>query len=219
MKVGTDSVLLGAWANVTGDSKILDIGSGTGLLAIMLAQKNKRAEIHGVEIEKNSFEESVINTSSCKWNKRLSMIHSSIQKYAQNQPLLYDSIITNPPFFNSGVQPPKSSRASARHTNSLSHTELVEAVSLLLGPKGKFYCILPPVEAGELIEAANKKYIFLNHVVNLTPTNQKPIHRILMEFTRSKHKIVEESMSINTPGSREYSEEYKSLTKEFYLYE
>ena len=146
------------------------------------------------------------------------MIHSSIQKFASDQPQLYDIIITNPPFFNTGVQPSNISRATARHTNYLSHNELANAVSILLSSQGEFYCILPPGEAKKIIEIARMKRLFLNHIVKLSPSIRKPSHRLMMKFSRTRRKIVEERMVINAPGSREYSDAYKSLTKEFYLY-
>ncbi len=218
MKIGTDSVLLGAWADVTRDRYILDIGTGSGLIAIMLAQKNPSAEIIGVEIERKAFEEAFKNANNCPWSDRIIMIHSSIQEFVIKKSNSYDTIITNPPFFNSGVPSLESGRARARHTHFLSHTELIEVVDNLLGSKGKFYCILPPGEAENIIELAKYKQLHLNHVVHLSPTEKKPNHRTLMKFSRNRLKTVKESMVINASGSGEYSRDYKSLTKDFYLY-
>ena len=146
MKVGTDGVLLGAWAAVKQAQHILDIGTGTGLIAIMLGQRNAKAIIHGVEIDEIAFAQAYGNMDAAPWNDRLKAIHSSIQEFAKTQERKYDHIVRNPPFFSGGTFSNNQDRNSVRHTVKLPHGDLLNAVQKLLSVDGRFSVILPYIE-------------------------------------------------------------------------
>ncbi|PCJ25542.1 MAG: tRNA (adenine-N(6)-)-methyltransferase [Flavobacteriales bacterium] len=214
MKVGTDGVLLGAWSRVK-EGNLLDIGTGTGLIAIMLAQRNQAAIIDGVEIEKSAYTQAVENVKNCNWSDQINAHHCSIQNYGPNKK--YDVIISNPPFFIESTKAPNSERNTARHTDNLSFADLISAVIRLLKPDGIFSLILPIAESKQFIQLAEEQNLFLNKECIVKPNLTKPAKRVLMEFSFQKKELIKTKFTIENETRHHYTKEYISLTKDFYL--
>jgi tRNA1Val (adenine37-N6)-methyltransferase len=215
MKVGTDGVLLGAWVYTTNETRILDIGTGTGLIALMLAQRTA-AEIYAVEIEKNAYEQALKNFQSSSWGNRIHAVYSSVQDYSVQQHEGFDLIVSNPPFFNNSLKTPEQERNMARHNDVLLPVELLAAVDLLLLPTGRFVVVLPYVDAALFIEDAALIHLYSNKRMIIRSFDQNKPHRLLMEFSRLSTTAEESELVIyNEIGS--YTEEYKELTRAFYL--
>ncbi len=145
MKVGTDSIILGSWVNIKNAGKFLDIGTGTGILALMMAQRSE-AEIIAIESNKSAFLEAVNNVKSSPWNNRIRLVESSFQDFAKAEIYAkteYDLVISNPPYFNKSIQARTLDRTIARHTINLTSNDLLEGVLKLLNAKGRFCLILP----------------------------------------------------------------------------
>ncbi|MCP4438535.1 MAG: methyltransferase [Aureispira sp.] len=221
MKVGMDGVLLGAWANAKTATSILDIGTGTALLALMLAQRNINAYIHAVEIDDLAYEEACINVAQSPWANRVTIAHKPIQDYALDAQQ-YSLIVSNPPFFgrNSTLAEGKQ-RQTARSTNTLTHTKLLAIAQKLLIPgQGVFCLILPIVEGEKVLEEAPKYNLYLHKLTKVIPREGKEANRLLIEFrnTKTAEPIVNELVCRN-PGNtyHDYTQEYIELCKAFYL--
>jgi len=215
MKVGTDAVLLGAWADLPLSGHVLDIGTGTGIIAMMLAQRTI-AEIDAIEIDEDAFKQAIGNCQNSKWKDRLNVQHISFQEFARKKHKSYDAIITNPPYFSNSLKASSESRTRARHTHTLTFTELVEGIEMLLSPKGTFATILPCKEAEELIEIAEKKGLYPVKLVRIKTTASKPAKRVLMQFAFQR-KTFSESTLIIEHSDHSYTPDYKHLTRDFYL--
>jgi tRNA1Val (adenine37-N6)-methyltransferase len=216
MKVGTDGVLLGAWAQSVSAENILDIGTGTGLIAIMLAQRTM-AMIDAVEIEESSVTQAIENINSCKWRKRIKVHHISFQDFYRNSPRKYQLIVSNPPYFTNSMKAPDKNRTTARHTYSLPFEELMQGVSVLLADNGRFCLILPFEQGNVFIEDAKKHKLFCSKKVNVKPNNDKKPKRLLLEFCNKKQTTIESTLTIETEKRHIYSEDYKRLTKDFLI--
>ena len=214
MKVGTDGVLLGAWSKAI-EGNILDIGTGTGLIALMLAQRTQTALIDTIEIDEAASKEAQENFNNSNWKDRLTISNISLQNYQPNKN--YDLIISNPPFFINATKAPKATRNNARHTDTLSFDELIDSVKRLLANTGIFSLILPLNEANHFIKLALQSKLFLNRKCLVKPNPSKSAKRVLMEFSFSERELVEEELTIETENRHEYTKEYISLTKDFYL--
>ncbi|MCW8897626.1 MAG: methyltransferase [Flavobacteriales bacterium] len=213
MKVGTDGVLLGAWAKIQ-DGNVLDIGSGTGLMALMAAQRNPNVVVDTIDVEENAFIQSTININNSKWKDRVFAHHVALQNYAPNKK--YDTIISNPPFFNNTYQPEEQKRNIARQNSLLPFEELAFHVDRLLKKEGVFSVILP-VEEEVFVEIAKKHFLCLNRKINVFPNTKKACKRVLLEFSRKEDEVVEGNLIIETDKRHVYSSEYELLTKDFYL--
>jgi len=214
MKVGTDGVLLGAWATIT-SGNVLDIGTGTGLIAMMVAQRNKKTIIDAIELEEDAFIEAQKNIKNCDWAAKIDVHNGAIQAYQTAKK--YDTIVSNPPFFINATKAPRADRNLARHTDKLSFDDLIDAVIRLLKPTGIFSLILPTTEAGQFIDLAKKKGLLLDRKCAVKPTPNKPAKRILMAFSFTAKAVVQEKITIETEIRHQYTKEYISLTKDFYL--
>jgi len=217
MKIGTDGVLLGAWANCSNAKNILDIGTGTGLIAIMTAQKNSSAHIDAVEIDSESYNEAVQNISLCPWSSRISVFNTSFQKFAIDSNSKYDCIITNPPFFSQSKKAKTEARTNARHNYTLPFDELIEGVAKLLSGNGTFNIIIP-ADTQNIIENLCSKYeMFAVKKTFVKPTPEIPAKRILFSFSKNAEKCNKSTIIIEQYGRHRYSNEYIKLTKDFYL--
>lgn len=213
MKVGTDGVLLGAWVRVEDAKRILDIGTGTGLIALMLAQKSP-APVDAIDIDRPSFEQATQNARTSPWADRVRVIHSSLQDFKPGY--RYDLIVSNPPYFIDSFKAPGEARNMARSaSHSLSYEELLHGVGRLLNNTGRF-CVILPFKEGQLFrEKAEQNGLFCNHLVNIKTGRDKPFKRVLMEFSRREEELVEEELVIHY-DERQFTEEYKSLTRDYY---
>lgn len=214
MKLGTDSVLIGAWANPERAKKVLDIGTGTGVIALMLAQRSK-AQVDAIDIEYAAHIQARENFSSSKWSKRLDSHHTSIQEFEPGKK--YDLIVSNPPYFPLPTSHKEIEGNQARFTHLLSFSDLAEHVVRLLSAKGKFCVIFPVHEGAMFTNEAEKRKLYLTNFVWVKTTNRKKFpKRILMEFSFTKKKDIMDSMLV-IQNENKFSEEYRSMTKDFYL--
>lgn len=215
MKVGTDGVLLGAWANISGAESILDIGSGTGLIALMLAQRSN-AQIDAVELDEASHLQSTENINRSPWSNRIKPKCESFQNYAKTCDTNYDLVVSNPPYFINSLKPPESGRSIARHADLLPHSELLEGVITSLKPTGRFCTILPYIEGNIFIANAASRKLYCSKKLNVTSNPVGNVKRILLEFCFTRQPLEEGTMAIYGHNG-EHSPEYVELTKDFYL--
>lgn len=215
MKIGTDSVILGAWCKFDGkkNCKILDIGTGTGILAIMAAQKNPEAIIKAVEINEKAALQAKQNVGLTVWKNNIEVITGNISDFKYEFP--FDYIISNPPYFENSLKSPDNQRSVARHTDSLSFAELTKSISRLLANDGKSFIIIPSEAEDSLCSATIDCGLYPAHKVNIiTREGQKP-KRIILVMMHKPTAYSEESITIrNTNGN--YTEQYIELTKDFY---
>ena len=216
MKVGTDGVLLGAWAPVDHATHILDIGTGTGLLALMIAQRAPHAMIDAIENDEKALEQARHNTSLTSWSHRVHFFSTSVQNFCTTVHRLYDAIVCNPPYFIDSLKSPNVGRTQARHTDTLTHDDLLLAADRLLTEQGALNVILPTVEADVFIEKAKTYHFSLSKVTHVLPTPTSLAKRRLMHFVRGASSLVETQLVIET-NRHVYSDAYKMLTKDFYL--
>lgn len=217
MKVGTDGTLLGAWASLPdGEGAILDIGTGTGLIAIMAAQRAPEAHITAIDIDADCVEQARDNVSATPWSDRIEIVGSPLQEFF---PLhTFDSIISNPPYFIDSLLSPDAARTTARHTTALSFEDLVGGVLRLLAEDGTFSLILPPTEYSRFLSEARGR-LFEKRRCEVWSTPESGVKRIMAELTKTppqdspsvSHLIIEDK------GPMGYSDEYKTLTRDFYL--
>lgn len=217
MKVGTDAVLLGAWANTEGANKILDIGTGTGVIALMLAQKSN-AIIDAIDIDKNACNQAQENSDNSKWNERIFIHYSSLQDFAEENNDPYDLIISNPPYFIDSSKSSEAKRTTARHADILPYEQLLNGVLKLLSTKGRFYIILPLKEGEIFRDMAESEKLFLCKLTRVRTREDKATEkRLLMCFSRERKTFSEDSLTIEMNERHQYTEEYKQLTKDYYL--
>ena len=216
MKVGTDAVLLGAWANPSHAKHILDIGTGTGIIALMLAQRSG-ARIDAIDIDHNAFIQAKENISACDWHERIYAHHIALQDYIRQSEYKYDLIVSNPPYFVDSSKALEVSRTNARHTDHLPYDELLKGVLSLLLNTGKFYVILPTKESELFREMAEANKLYCTKITKVITRTDKPEKRLLMRFEFTHRAFSEDSIIIETGERHSYSEEYRELTKDYYL--
>lgn len=221
MKVGTDAVLLGSWVDTNQTENILDVGTGTGILALMMAQRSS-AFIDAVEMNKESCEQAKQNASFSKWDSRIEIHCVMFQEYAANCQKKYQLIISNPPYFTGSLKAKEDSRTQARHNDNLPFQELIEGVLKLLHKSGKFCLILPCKEAIEVRTIAEKRGLYLSKLLRIKSKEGKENEiRHIMQFEFQPKGFSESTLYIekNAPGidAKNYTDSYKELTKDFYL--
>jgi tRNA1Val (adenine37-N6)-methyltransferase len=217
MKVGTDAVLLGAWIISNGSRNILDIGTGTGVISLMLAQKSS-ANILAVEIDKQSTEQAMLNVSQSNYFSQIQVENVSIQDLAQKSEKKFDLIVTNPPYFIDSYKSIESNRTIARHSDSLPFEELIDSVIKLLDVKGKFCLILPKNEAGIFRKMAEIKGLYLSKLLRIrTKPDKESEKRHLMQFEFKETEFSESTLVLEENESRNYTQAYKEFTKDYYL--
>ena len=213
MKVGTDGVLLGAWANVVGQN-VLDIGTGTGLISLMIAQRFPKVNIDALEIDIDAFLQAKENFGNSKFNNRLSLFHTSLQNY--NSTKKYDLIVSNPPFFTVNDLVSFDSRKQARQQETLTFSDLISKTSQLLDQNGLASFIIPYDQMDDFCATASQNELKLGRVVYIKGNEQSAIKRVLLEFS-FQEKQLQESHLIIELGRHQYTQDYINLTKEFYL--
>ena len=219
MKVGTDGVLLGAWAK--GGTRILDIGTGTGLIALMMAQRFSIAQIDAIEIDKGALEDAHLNVSASPFKDRINILNSSLQDYAscsENQEGgIYDAIVCNPPYFINSLKNPLQQRTTARHTDALSHQELIYHSKRLLKPNGTLSVIIPSDNKDILEAEAIFNGLSILKITNIKTKSSKPAKRCLIEFGKDTTTVykIEEQVLNDDNGVRTMW--YQNLTQAFYI--
>jgi tRNA1Val (adenine37-N6)-methyltransferase len=213
MKVGTDGVLLGAWAACDGAKRILDIGTGTGVIALMLAQRNTEAKIYAVEIDETATQRARSNFDASPWAERLDVECCAVQEFNPNEK--FDLISSNPPYFVDSLLPPDDRRSTARHTNDLSFEELDSAVCRLLAEKGRFTLILPVIEFAKYLSLTR---LHLVRRCDVSPLEGGAVKRVMGEFAKQQTTTINhETIAIERGRRGDYTDDYRALTKEFYL--
>ena len=220
MKVGTDGVLLGAWCSLENyPKKILDIGTGTGIISLMLAQRSSAITIDGVEIDTSAYMQTVDNFENSDWSDRLYCYNASFQKFADdthNEKETYDLIVSNPPFYTEDYITKNSSRNKARFTTSLTFKQLIAGVSKILSKSGFFSTIIPFKEESTFISLAEQHRLFLNKICRVKGNKNSDIKRSLLTFSFHKKEINETNLTIEN-SRHKYTKEYVELTSSFYL--
>ncbi len=216
MKVGTDGVLLGAWTACEQAKTILDIGAGTGLISLMLAQRSS-AQIDAVEIDEEAVLQAQENVQASPWVDRVKVFTSSVQDFVKESARKYDLIVSNPPYFHNSQKSPKHARTKARHTDELPFGDLLESAKQLLEVDGRLEVVLP-VEEGEIfITKAIELGFFCAKRINVIPKPNANPKRLLLSFALQEVVCEEGSLMIETETRHQYSDEFKAMTKEFYL--
>ncbi len=217
MKIGTDGVLLGAWSCLKKNPEtILDIGAGTGLLALMLAQRSEAVTIDALEIDDLAHEQCVDNFEASPWGDRLFCYHAGLDEFIDEIEDQYDLIVSNPPFYTEKVPSGNAARDIARQNQSLPFGELIEGVSNLLSPSGVFSTIIPYKEEIQMIRLAEQSELYPEYITRVKGNPSTEIKRSLLQFSFDKKGILEDELTIETERHR-YTPEYVALTKEFYL--
>jgi len=217
MKVGTDGVLLGAWTTVENQpATILDIGAGTGLLSLMLAQRSLAGTIDALEIDEDAYEQCVENFERSTWADRLFCYHAGLDEFIAEIEEPYDLIISNPPFYTEAVSSGNHSRDAARQNQSLPFGELLEGVSKLLAKNGLFATIIPHKEETAFIRLAASFELYPKRILRVKGNPSAAIKRSLLEFSFAKKEVMEEELVIEIKRHK-YTLAYQELTKDFYL--
>lgn len=215
MKVGTDGVLLGAWADLGGAGRILDIGTGSGLVALMAAQRS-RAVVVGVEIDADSARQAAENAQASPFADRVEIVAADIRRYSPPEP--FGCVLSNPPFFEEDLLPPDPARAAARHTLGLPFAALVSQAFRLLEPGGLFQLIVPYPAKGRLTELCADRGLSLLHATEVITVPRKPPRRALLRFVKgpsSAPPAADRLVLTAADGTR--SADYAALTADFYL--
>ncbi len=212
MKVGVDGILLGAWATIDDTDRILDIGTGTGLIALMLAQRAPNAQITAIEIDPDACQQAQENIARSPWSERIQVEHISFQDYLQHQ--IFDLIVSNPPFFSPSR--PNSPRAIARQTITLSPQDIVQTVKPHLSHRGRLALVLPYEQVPEMTDIAIAHHLYPRRQTHIRPTSSSKLKRSLVEF--SPYQISFDPQELTLERSRHtYSPEYEQLISDFFL--
>lgn len=217
MKIGTDGVLLGAWTSLEIEPEsILDIGTGTGVISLMLAQRSDAHTIDALEIDESAYEQCVDNFEASPWGDRVYCYHAGLEEFVDEIEDSYDLIVSNPPFYREVVSSGDVSRDMARQNDSLPFLELLEGVSKLLSENGFFSTIIPFMEEGRFVELAIALKLFPKRITQVKGNKEAPFKRSLLEFSRRKQQVIMAELIIEEER-HVYTKDYIKLTKDFYL--
>jgi tRNA1Val (adenine37-N6)-methyltransferase len=213
MKVTTDACILGAYTDGREAKKILDIGTGTGLLSLMIAQRSK-AKIDAIEINESAYNQAVVNVNESIFKDKITIHHTSIQEFITDN--LYDLIISNPPFFQNHLKSETESRNNSLHTDTLSFEDLLETVLRLLSPDGTFVVLLPMYESSVFEQLSVSKDLYPQKKLTIRHRKGSKILRIITTFGRIKKEILNEELIIKNPDES-YTPDFQGLLKDYYL--
>ncbi|NRA92704.1 MAG: methyltransferase [Psychroserpens sp.] len=217
MKIGTDGVLLGAWTTVKHNPfSILDIGAGTGVLSLMLAQRSNAEIIEAIEIDDDAYEQCVTNFENSDWSDKLFCYHASLLEFTEQIDDNYDLIICNPPFYSAKYKTKDKARDLARFQDAMPFEHLLFSASKLLSDQGVFSVILPYSEADSFVELASEFKLFPNRICNVKGNSESKTSRSLLELSFNESEL-SESIIIIENGRHNHTDDYINLTKDFYL--
>ena len=219
MKVGTDGVLLGAWTSLENNPQsILDIGAGTGLISLMLAQRSSAQQIDALEIDEDAYEQCVENFENSPWADRLFCFHASLDEFAEDpEDEKYDLIVSNPPFFvPNQIEHIPENRKKARFYDSLPFEDLIKYAAQLLSETGELAVVIPFAEEEKIIAFAKANHLLINRITRVRGTENTPIKRSLLQFSFIEKEVEENELTLEI-SRHLYTEDFKSLVKEFYL--
>ncbi len=218
MKVGTDGVLLGAWASVPGPgSRVLDVGTGTGLIALMIAQRTRDVWVDALEIDPASAEQAKENFQNSPWKDRLNCMDASFQDYSSQCNYKYDQIICNPPFFSGSSKTQSKEKNLARHDDSLSLRDIFRGCVTLAKESTLISLILPVHREAQALELISEHQMHCKRLTRVMPAPDKPTKRVLLEISFIPGICNEENLTIETETRHQYTDKYKSFVDEFYL--
>lgn len=213
MKVGTDAVLLGAWVEAEKPLRILDVGTGCGVIALMLAQRFSKAQIDAIDIDEKSIQEAHENFIASPWGPRMKTHQVALQDWSAEP---YDLIVSNPPYFANSFPIPEKRRAEARSQSTLDFESLIQHSKRLLKPEGKLALVLPAQYQNELEKLLSVSKLFTKRLMFVLPTASKSASLLLIESSQQMNIPVQEEIIVRTAG--EYHPSYLSLTRDFYLF-
>lgn len=217
MKIGTDGVLLGAWTSVDHNPfNVLDIGAGTGILSLMIAQRSNAEQIEAIEIDDDAFEQSAENFENSPWNDRLFCFHASLVEYIEAVDEKFDLIICNPPFYSEDYKTEDKARNLARFSDAMPMEHIILAVISFLSENGKFSIVLPHKMENTFIEEASLIGLFPNRILRVKGNPNSEIKRSLIEFSYTETETHTSELIIETKR-HQYTDDYINLTKDFYL--
>lgn len=217
MQVGTDGVLLGAWVPIEKEPQsILDIGTGTGVIALLLAQRSDAQTIDALELDDSAYEQATENFEDSPWGDRLFCYHAHLYEFVSEMDETYDLIVCNPPFFENGQKTGDNARDQARFEEAMPFELLVSATAKLLNPDGIFAVILPYARKAEFLNLAMKAELFPFKITNVKGTPDKDFKRVLIAFSILEQDLTEDELAIEK-SRHDYTDEYIALTKDFYL--
>ena len=217
MKIGTDGVLLGAWAPlINNPNAILDIGAGTGILSLMLAQRSTAEQIDAIEIDEDAYEQCVENFETSPWGDRLFCFHAGLDEFVDDPEDKYDLIISNPPFYAEDFKTDDSQRDMARFQDAMPFEELIEAAALLLSDNGIFSVIIPFKEEAKFVSMCKELDLFPLQITRVKGTPTSDIKRSLLAFSRTEQTPLIDALTIEI-SRHQYTPEYIDLTKDYYL--
>lgn len=218
MKIGTDGVLLGAWTPIENNIySILDIGTGTGVIALMLAQRSTAEQIDALEIDEEAYEQSVDNFENSPWSDRLFCFHAALDEFVEDPEDEYDLIVSNPPFYTEDYYSKNEQRDLARFADAMPFEDLIEAADLLLSENGIFSVIIPFKEEEHFLALAKEYELYPLKMTRVKGTPTTEIKRSLLALSRNKKTEVPVDELIIETSRHQYTPEYIELTKHFYL--
>lgn len=218
MKVGTDGVLLGAWTKVKSGERILDIGTGTGLVSLMLAQKDASTSIVAIDIDESATQQAISNVAQSPFMSQIKVNHISLEQLHFNQS--FDLIVSNPPYFNNSLHSPDQARTLARHTQSLTLQSLFESVAKLLVDGGRFCMIYPVADEANVEMVSSQHGLVVSQKLFVCPTPTSGVKRIIWEFIKTYNEsdnLVALSTLVIEEERHQYTPAFKALVKDYYL--
>ena len=215
MKVGTDGVLLGAWIESSNPQYILDVGTGTGLIALMMAQRFTDASIEAIEIDPDSACEAANNVRASSWSNRIKIIQADFLLWESTGS--YDLILCNPPYFKNSLLPPRAERSTARHEHFLPLSELIRKSSRLLTANGSLAIVIPAGRLSDVEEASRASGLYLNKILQVRGARKAPVKRLLIRLDKNFLPMETKELVIEPEQRGVFSEEYRQLVCDFYL--
>lgn len=214
MRVGTDGVLLGAWTKVSDVKNVLDVGTGSGLIALMIAQRNMDADITGIELDKSAALQAQKNINNSPWKRRINIIYGDYKRFVANKK--FDLIVSNPPYFSDSLKSPENERNTARHTDNLQYDDLIYKSAALLTSNGQLSIIIPTVVKDIVKEIASNCHLYLTRQTDVRTVAGAVPKRTLLNFSFNESECDRGDLTIEL-SRHVYTKEYIDLTKDYYL--